>query len=84
MADLQRFAWDSYRRLVQMVGSAVMGVDGALFEDLLRRIKDQHHAAEDTKFKDRSRSVHLDLLRRPPVPANRPLPSRRVSQPGSM
>ncbi len=28
----ERFAWDSYRRLVQMFGCTVMGVDGALFE----------------------------------------------------
>ena len=27
-----RFAWDSYRRLVQMFGKTVMGVDGDLFE----------------------------------------------------
>ncbi|QNP68309.1 pyruvate, phosphate dikinase [Streptomyces roseirectus] len=28
----ERFAWDSYRRLVQMFGHTVMGVDGGLFE----------------------------------------------------
>ncbi|UIX34215.1 pyruvate, phosphate dikinase [Streptomyces sp. GQFP] len=38
----ERFAWDSYRRLVQMFGSTVMGVDSALFEramDLLKEIR---------------------------------------------
>ena len=35
----ERFAWDSYRRLVQMFGSTVMGVDGALFEDVMTRLK---------------------------------------------
>jgi pyruvate,orthophosphate dikinase len=34
-----RFAWDSYRRLVQMFGSTVMGVDSALFEDTMTRLK---------------------------------------------
>ncbi|WP_326719063.1 MULTISPECIES: pyruvate, phosphate dikinase [unclassified Streptomyces] len=28
----ERFAWDSYRRLLQMFGRTVMGVDGELFE----------------------------------------------------
>ena len=32
-----RFAWDSYRRLLQMFGKTVLGVDG--FEDVLDRVK---------------------------------------------
>lgn len=35
----ERFAWDSYRRLVQMFGSTVMGVDGSLFEDAMTALK---------------------------------------------
>ncbi|MCK8437234.1 pyruvate, phosphate dikinase [Streptomyces sp. D2-8] len=31
----ERFAWDSYRRLLQMFGHTVMGVDGALFEQAI-------------------------------------------------
>jgi pyruvate,orthophosphate dikinase len=31
----ERFAWDCYRRLVQMYGRTVLGVDGALFEEAL-------------------------------------------------
>ncbi|MFB9391402.1 pyruvate, phosphate dikinase [Streptomyces coeruleoprunus] len=42
----ERFAWDSYRRLVQMFGTTVMGVDGALFEEVLGRIEHQHHVDE--------------------------------------
>ena len=34
-----RFAWDSYRRLVQMFGDVVCGVPGARFEDEIARIK---------------------------------------------
>ncbi|MFI2031247.1 pyruvate, phosphate dikinase [Streptomyces buecherae] len=44
----ERFAWDSYRRLVQMFGSTVMGVDSALFEKVLATIKRQHEVADDT------------------------------------
>ncbi|MGW6939026.1 pyruvate, phosphate dikinase [Streptomyces xanthophaeus] len=46
--ERERFAWDSYRRLVQMFASVVMGVDGALFEDVLRRVKEQHHVTDDS------------------------------------
>ncbi|MGH2730412.1 MAG: pyruvate, phosphate dikinase [Actinomycetota bacterium] len=35
----ERFAWDSYRRLVQMFGKTVMGVDGDLFEEALEEAK---------------------------------------------
>ncbi|GAA3771151.1 pyruvate, phosphate dikinase [Streptomyces coacervatus] len=31
----ERFAWDSYRRLIQMFGHTVMGVDGDLFEQAI-------------------------------------------------
>ena len=35
----ERFAYDSYRRFVQMFGDVVAGVDGHLFENALRRMK---------------------------------------------
>jgi pyruvate, phosphate dikinase len=31
----ERFAWDSYRRLIQMFGKTVLGIDGDLFEHAL-------------------------------------------------
>ena len=34
-----RFAWDSYRRLVQMFGNVVEGVEGSRFEDALAAAK---------------------------------------------
>ncbi|WP_416981922.1 pyruvate, phosphate dikinase [Streptomyces sp. T028] len=43
----ERFAWDSYRRLVQMFGSTVMGVDGSLFEGALDDLKRARGAASD-------------------------------------
>ena len=36
-----RFAWDSYRRLVQMFGDVVRGVPGARFEEEIDRIKEE-------------------------------------------
>ncbi|WP_316783615.1 pyruvate, phosphate dikinase [Streptomyces sasae] len=43
----ERFAWDSYRRLVQMFGGTVMGVDGALFENAMADLKRDRGAAND-------------------------------------
>ena len=43
----ERFAWDSYRRLVQMFGRTVMGVDGGAFEDALAAAKQARAAATD-------------------------------------
>jgi pyruvate, orthophosphate dikinase len=39
VTDNERFAWDSYRRLVQMFGNVVEGVPGARFEDAIARVK---------------------------------------------
>lgn len=43
-----RFAWDSYRRLIQMFGKTVLGVDGDLFEEALDRAKEVKKVTVDT------------------------------------
>ncbi|MEU9553724.1 pyruvate, phosphate dikinase [Streptomyces werraensis] len=43
----ERFAWDSYRRLVQMFGSTVMGVDCSSFERSLALLKDLRGVRDD-------------------------------------
>ncbi|GAA3131861.1 pyruvate, phosphate dikinase [Planomonospora alba] len=35
----ERFAWDSYRRLIQMFGKTVQGIDGELFDEALEELK---------------------------------------------
>jgi pyruvate,orthophosphate dikinase len=45
-AGNERFAWDSYRRLIQMLGDVVLGVPHASFEKLL------HAAREDAGVQD--------------------------------
>ncbi|WP_206340200.1 pyruvate, phosphate dikinase [Blastococcus litoris] len=35
----ERFAWDSYRRLIQMFGKTVLDIDGELFDDALDEVK---------------------------------------------
>ncbi|MFG2448445.1 pyruvate, phosphate dikinase [Streptomyces sp. NPDC048512] len=44
----ERFAWDSYRRLIQMFGKTVLGVDGDLFEEALEAAKHLKKVAVDT------------------------------------
>ncbi|MGN0055171.1 MAG: pyruvate, phosphate dikinase [Atopobiaceae bacterium] len=45
-----RFAWDSYRRFVQMFSNVVMGVDGQLFEDAINEKKEQKGVKLDTEL----------------------------------
>ncbi|MGO4600563.1 pyruvate, phosphate dikinase [Terrabacter sp. 2YAF2] len=45
-----RFAWDSYRRLVQMYGRTVLGVDGTLFDEQLTRLRRETGAATDAEL----------------------------------
>ncbi|WP_329131809.1 pyruvate, phosphate dikinase [Streptomyces sp. NBC_01476] len=43
----ERFAWDSYRRLLQMFGKTVLSVDGDLFEEALEQAKRAKGADSD-------------------------------------
>jgi pyruvate, orthophosphate dikinase len=44
----ERFAWDSYRRFVQMFGNVCRGIPGQRFEDLIDTRKKEAGAGEDT------------------------------------
>ncbi|EUJ42006.1 pyruvate, phosphate dikinase [Brochothrix campestris] len=43
-----RFAFDCYRRLIQMFGNVVMGISSALFEEALTALKTEQQRARDT------------------------------------
>jgi pyruvate,orthophosphate dikinase len=43
-----RFAWDSYRRFIQMYGNVVLGVDHHEFESILELEREKRSAAADT------------------------------------
>src|ERR671915_2343556 len=45
--DNERFAWDSYRRFVQMFGEVCPGVKGERFESLIKEAKSEAGAKED-------------------------------------
>jgi pyruvate,orthophosphate dikinase len=44
----ERFAYDSYRRFVQMYGNVVLGLDGGDFEKVIERKKEKYDAEIDT------------------------------------
>ncbi len=44
----ERFAWDSYRRFIQMYGSVVLGVDHHEFEEIIEFAKLEAGVTEDT------------------------------------
>ena len=46
----ERFAWDSYRRLIQMFGKTVLDIDGDLFSDALDDLKADRGVKGDTEL----------------------------------
>jgi pyruvate,orthophosphate dikinase len=48
MSGNERFAWDAYRRFIQMFGNVVMGIEKDVFEHIIHEIK-------------KKRKVHLDI-----------------------
>jgi pyruvate,orthophosphate dikinase len=53
----ERFAWDSYRRFVQMYGNVVLGVPGERFEHAIAAVKSELGVSLDTE-------LDVDALRR--------------------
>ncbi|HMD56188.1 MAG TPA: pyruvate, phosphate dikinase [Solirubrobacteraceae bacterium] len=46
----ERFAWDSYRRFVQMYGNVVVGIDGERFERAIAEAKSARGVSLDTEL----------------------------------
>ena len=46
----ERFAWDSYRRFIQMFGNVVMGIPHEKFEKILEKKKEEVGAKEDVEL----------------------------------
>lgn len=45
-----RFAYDSYRRFIQMFGKVVMKIDGDLFEEAINKMKEKRGVKEDVEL----------------------------------
>jgi pyruvate,orthophosphate dikinase len=46
----ERFAWDSYRRFVQMFGNVSHGIPGEQFEDAIKEVKKDRGVKDDTEL----------------------------------
>ncbi len=64
----ERFAWDSYRRFLQMFGNVSRGIDGEAFERAIAGVKGDRGVADDTELDvgalkelvDRFKALYLD------------------------
>jgi pyruvate,orthophosphate dikinase len=59
-----RFANDSYRRLIQMFGEVVDGIDGQRFEDALSKLKGERGAAQDVDLSAEDLAELVDSYKR--------------------
>ena len=50
-AENQRFAYDSYRRFIQMFGEVVLGVSSRTFKKVIDNLKSKKKIEEDTELK---------------------------------
>jgi pyruvate,orthophosphate dikinase len=60
----QRFAWDSYRRLLQMFGKTVMGVDGDHFEEAIDEAKQAKGVTNDVDLDEDDLRGLVDSFKR--------------------
>ena len=74
-----RFAWDSYRRFIQMFSNVVMGLDGDLFENAIDAMKNDRGVASDT---DLTAEDLQELVAEFKAHLRRERLRRRVPQPG--
>jgi pyruvate,orthophosphate dikinase len=59
----ERFAWDSYRRLLQMFGNVAHGVKGELFEDEIKRVKGLASVKTDAELSTESLKQLVDRFK---------------------
>ena len=86
----ERFAWDSYRRFVQMFGNVSRGIPGEKFEDAIKAAKDSSRGHRGHRARRRGahrahRHVQADLCRahRRRVPAG-PAGAAAAGDPGGV
>jgi pyruvate,orthophosphate dikinase len=59
----ERFAWDSYRRLVQMFARTVLGMEASVFEDALEKAKRQKGVTSDLDLDSRDLQKLLEQFK---------------------
>lgn len=58
--DNERFAYDSYRRFIDMFGNVVMGVPHENFEQVIQKLKDERDVTQDTELNAEDLQVLVD------------------------
>ncbi len=58
-----RFAWDSYRRLVQMFGKTVLGIEGELFARALDEAKQRGGVTDDAQLDEHALRDLVDVFK---------------------
>ncbi len=58
-----RFAWDAYRRFIQMFANVAMGLDINIFEDILHSMKKKKKVEEDTHLTAEDLESLVDLYK---------------------
>jgi len=59
-----RFAWDAYRRLIQMFGKTVLGMEGEVFEEALEAAKEAKGARTDLDLDDDDLKALVETFKR--------------------
>ena len=60
----ERFAWDSYRRLIQMFGKTVLGIEGEHFESVLEEAKKNRGSENDLDLDENDLRSLVDTFKR--------------------
>jgi len=76
-----RFAWDSYRRFIQLFGKVVFGVDDKKFDEVLENAKKNQAVQADSALNEKSlKQVVIDYKKICEKHAGRPFPSDPFDQ----
>ena len=79
----RRFAYDTYRRFIQMYADVVLGLDHELFEEILENFKNLKGLEYDTELRRRGLGERSSPASRPWSRASSASPSRKTFTPSS-
>jgi pyruvate, orthophosphate dikinase len=63
MSGNERFAWDAYRRFIQMFGNVVMGIEKDVFEHIIHEIKKKKKVSLDIELSAEDLKVLVDRFK---------------------
>ena len=63
VSNNERFAWDSYRRLIQMFGKTVLDIEGEVFSEALQHLKDRAGVTSDVDLSPDNLRELVDIFK---------------------